>query len=498
MMISFPYNFFLLIRDYCITGEWFMNLKEFLELFLKFENDCDMFRVRVNHVNIWHYIRLPIYEELIKVFGLCDAGVKAVPKKATYPMTLERYWREKVTCNQFFAQKRDVLIFSHPRKYKDDGKYYKCIYTHLLDKSLDNSHYVLDRRNMENNFMLQRSSNILYCDMGNYLKMKRIKFSHESVLRSDVDNKIIAPIQNYFHIDINWRLGKVWLEMINSYLNQRKNWISYYSYMLGKINPKIILLVVSYDYDKMFLCEVASKRNIPVVELQHGAMGCSALQYNFYKKMNLPSFPDYIFTFGQFEKETTRFPLSKDRIIPVGFPELEDSYHKYKKRKNCKKTVVFISQGFKEIAEYANIVAKKLDKHKYHIIFQLHPKEYDNWESTLGKYLCHSNIEVTGSFGNTIHETLARADWVIGNYSTVLYEAQMFDTKVVILKFGLYQIVEYLYANKYALLVDSPEQLVKEIEEDTFKPDKSITIFEKNSLEKMQKEIIKIIRQNQR
>ena len=55
-------------------------------------------------------------------------------------------------------------------------------------------------------------------------------------------------------------------------------------------------------------------------------------------------------------------------------------------------------------------------------------------------------------------------DWVVGNYSTVLIEAQMFDVKVAILKFDFYKVVSFLYQNGYAILVDSPEQLIKEIE----------------------------------
>lgn len=107
-----------------------------------------------------------------------------------------------------------------------------------------------------------------------------------------------------------------------------------------------------------------------------------------------------------------------------------------------------------------------------------------------------SNIEVIGNFEHTIHESLGRADWVIGNYSTVLYEAQMFDVKVVVLKYGLYTIVEELYKYGCALLVDSPEQLVSEIEMDNFSPNKDISIFERNSLHNMQININRIIKEH--
>ena len=151
-----------------------------------------------------------------------------------------------------------------------------------------------------------------------------------------------------------------------------------------------------------------------------------------------------------------------------------------------------------KIAQFANAVAQRVDERKYEIIFQLHPFEYSCWKTTIGKYLTHPNIKVIGSFNHTVYESLAQADWVVGNYSTVLSEAQMFNVKVAILKFDMYKIVSYLYQNGYAILVDSPDQLLKEIEEDNFQPNREVSLFETNSLEKMQESINKIIEVNKR
>lgn len=472
-----------------------MDSKELVELFLKFEDEYDMFHIKINNVYIWHYLRFFVYGELTKLFGIYDEKIRYGYKSDNHKMSLKECWLKNITCNQFFVHKRDVLILPHQRKYKDGDRYYKCIYTHLLDEYLINSHYVLDEKSTGNEYVAQKSRNVVYSDIPLFCKIRRLKFSAESVSKDEINTQIFESIEKYFDINIGLEFKKRLFKHINNCINTRKKIICYYDYMLKKIKPKIILILVSYEFGRMVLCEVAKKRNIPVVEIQHGAMGPGAIQYNFYKKMNLSSFPDYIFTFGQYEKEDTRFPIKKEKIIPVGYPELEKNYNLYKKKKTTRKTVVFISQGLIEIAAYASIVADKLDAEKYHIIFKLHPKEYYDWKLTMGKYLHHSNIEVVGNYEYTIYEFLSQADWIIGNYSTVLYEAQMFDVKVAVLKFGQYQIVEYLYENGYAVLVDSPEQLVKVIEKDTFQPNKTISLFEKNSLQKMQESINDIIEQ---
>lgn len=470
-----------------------MEPKEFLESFLEFENENEMFTIRLNNVYIWHYIRRNIYFELIKILGISNERMEMSKKNSHAKFIWRDVLRNLIICNQFLAYHRDILIIPHERKYKE-GKYYKCIYTSLIDENLSNSHYVLDKKSMESVYAIQKSHNILHFDMESFIRWKRIKIPYEVVSKMKFDRLVIEPIENYYKINFDLKYKRKLFDLVNSCLNNRKYLIKYYDYMLQKIVPQIILMVVSYDFDRMVLCEVAKKRKIPVVELQHGAIGCMHIAYQFYKEMKLPGFPDYIFTFGQFDKNKTRFPVNKDKVIPVGFPELEKNYDRLKENRKTKKVILFISQGVEEIAKYANLAAQKLDAKKYQVIFKLHPCEYYDWQEKLGQYLKCPHLEVVGSYEHTVHEFLAKADWVIGNYSTVLYEAQMFDAKVMVLKFGLFVNVEDLYKYGYALLIESPEQMIQEIKENSFIPNKEVSVFEKNSLDKIEKNINEIIR----
>lgn len=470
-----------------------MQLDEFINSFLEFEEEKKMFQIKINNVFIWHYLRGMVYNDLLGMKGY-KTSIRKNVQNVKSDNSLSFLLRRCIFCNQFFARQRDILIFSHGRKYKDGEKYFKCPYTHLLDGYLSASHYILDRKTPDGNYEFQRSNNILYCDIEEFNRKKRVYFPKETVSKQEINSKIIEPIEIYFAIKIEPKIRKKWFDYINNILvNARKYYINYYNYMLKKIRPKIILVVCAYGFENMFLCEAAHKLHIPVVELQHGTIGPEVVEYNFNKKMYLDSFPDYIFTFGQYEKEHTRFPIPKHHIVPTGYPELENTCKKYKKIKSNKKNILFISQTLIEIAKCANTVAQKINADEYQIIFQLHPFEYSSWKSTIGKYLSHPNIKVVGSYNQTVYESLAQADWVVGNYSTVLSEAQMFDVKVAVLKVDLYQVASFLYQNGYAILVDSPEQLIKEIEEDTFQPNKEVSLFEKNSLKKMQESINKII-----
>ena len=476
----------------------YMQLDEFMNNFLDFEEKYEMFKLKINNVHIWYYLRFFVYYDLIEKKKYATYGKVLTHKNIKNKKTLDYMWRKYVSCNQFLAHKKDVLIVSHGRKYKADDKYYKCPYTHLLDEYLSISHYILDGKTPDGNYEIQKSHNILYYDIEEFKKIKRVRFSEEVVSKIEVLNKVIVPIEVYFEINISLELKKKWMTLIKSFINGRKILIRYYNYMLKKVRPKIILVVCAYGFDQMIMCEVAHKMCIPVVELQHGIINSEHIAYNFKRRRYVSSFPDYIFTFGQYEKEQTRFPISKSHIIPIGYPELENNYNIYKKKKSNKKNILFISQTMPEIAKFANIVAQKIDSNKYQIVFQLHPSEYSCWRLTVGQYLKHPNIKVIGSYKHMIYESLAQADWVVGNYSTVLSEAQMFDVKVAVLKLDMYRAARFLYQNGYAILVESPEQLIKEIEEDTFQPNREVSLFEKNSLKKMQEGIDKIIEINEK
>lgn len=473
-----------------------MQSDEFINSFLEFEKKYNMFNAKINNVHFWHYIRFGVYIELTKIMGFRDGVVRSTNQKKNREKSLEFIWKKEIANNQFFAHQRDVLLVSHGRKYKDEGKYYKCPYTHLLDEYLSNSHYILDRLTPDGNFELQKSRNVLYSDIIEFNKIKRLSFPKITVARSEIGAKIVEPIEKYFGLHIGSEIKAKWARSINDYINSRKNYIIYYNWILKRIKPKIIVIAYAYGRDAMLLCEVAHARHIPVVELQHGMMGGEHIAYNFPGKMRLKTFPDYIFTFGSFEKKATRFPIPKSHIIPTGYPELENTCGFYKKKEReekHKKVILFISALSAEIAKYANTLAEKLDPNEYQVVVQLHPFEYSCWRSTIGKYLKHPKIKVVGSYDHPVYESLAQADWVVGNYSTVLSEAQMFDVKVAVLKFEMYRNVKFLYENGYAVLVDSPERLIKEIEEDTFQSNTTESLFEQDSLKKMQESINRII-----
>ena len=153
---------------------------EFMDSFLEFERQFEMFKVRINNIRVWHYLRFSVYDSLIEKKGNIAWGKRLNQKNVSskkFEELVHYMFKRYISCNQFFAHKRDILIISHGRKYKEDNKYYKCPYTYLLDEYLSDSHYILDGRTPDGNYELQRSHNILYSDINAFNKIKQVKFS---------------------------------------------------------------------------------------------------------------------------------------------------------------------------------------------------------------------------------------------------------------------------------------------------------------------------------
>lgn len=255
------------------------------------------------------------------------------------------------------------------------------------------------------------------------------------------------------------------------------------------------MIVCYYGFKMMLLCETAKELGIPVVELQHGTMGKEHIAYNFLKKRRLKSFPDYIFTFSQYDKKAARFPLTSDRIYAVGYPEMENKIIEYKKlfKKKKKKKILFISQTIKEIFEYAAELSNRIDLEKFEIIIKLHPREIGNWRKEFGKIINGSKVTIIDNNKN-IYYYLAQADYVVGIFSTVLLEATMFNTNIVVIKKASYTYMKDLYENNMAELIDSVDRLEEIVTNNICTSTGTKTYFENNSIVKIKAAIQDIIK----
>ncbi|PID52668.1 MAG: hypothetical protein CR972_00790 [Candidatus Moraniibacteriota bacterium] len=442
----------------------------FIDKFLKFENKQHLFEKKIQGVYFWQYVRFTIYFDVLKQKeDISDVYASADIKKGLLKkiFLLLKYAFLIFKKNTFLNVKQsDILVLNHARRIKN-GKFYDCMYTDDLLRNIDLSYCVIENSYNGVHLIPTRTKNLYYTDALFVLRvLRRGLFSFFNIYKIDEDEAkyityLVKEINKIFDVNISEKyiLNKIQYAILNY-----KATYKYYEKIINIVNPKVILELVSYDMENMIFNEIAKKRNIPIIELQHGTMGKYHVAYNFYKKVDLLAFPDYLFVFGNFWKKTTRLPIKEDDIKVVGFPYFEKRINDTYKSSHIdeKKNIVFISQLVigSSLSKFARDVSEKIDCNKYRIIYKLHPSEYENWRE-MYPWLNTDTIKVIDNNEKDIYFFLKNAEYQIGCFSTAIFEGFGFYLKTFIYKTYGSEYMEDLCKNGYAKIVSNSDELIK-------------------------------------
>ncbi|MBQ9136369.1 MAG: hypothetical protein IJX66_09795 [Lachnospiraceae bacterium] len=440
-------------------------IEELCEQFLQMEEDKNLFEVlNINSVNIWHYIRSEIYVLLLKVVGQYEnINLSNIEYEDT--KKLSDWIDEKIVRSQFRISHREMLVFNYTRRVKQ-GKYYNCIYTDEWLKNFTGSYYVFEGKYAGKiHFKPVKTKHLRYYEVSDYVKLFNKKYSprkNQKEVRG-VTKYIMDMLEAEFGVKISAKDKVCIKNIIKNFWLRREIGRDYYTYLLKRINPKVIVMVISHSFDHMMVCEIAKEMGIPTIELQQGHMGKGLIPYNFKGKVKLTAFPDYLFVNGQHELDLARLPIPKENVYIVGSTELEKQVNYYKQalsnKKKRKKIITFISGTEPEMIDAAIELSKKIDSNKYKIYVKLHPTEYTNWQTTYPE-LAASNIEVADDSKHNIYYYMAVSDWLIGIASTVLFEATRFECNIMILRRLHYFESASLVETGNAVYIDSMDDAV--------------------------------------
>ena len=463
------------------------NISELYEKFLLIESHSTLFQLAINNIRIWQYIRYSFADKLLQEISGADylrdnGGYLNRPEKQK---GIQEFFRRQ----QFLLRRKDLLVINHPRRVKR-GRYYECYVTETLLKNINNSYYVFESPYKGNHIGPAKTKNLKYRDI---TVLERVFDINKTINRSEISNAtkyIIETFEKGFDIKLSNRFKSQISSMVSSTYHTVFYSIIYAKIILFLIRPKAILLTIYYDVMNQALIEVAKKKNIPVIELQHGRIGKAHIAYNYPENVQVETFPDYLFVYGEYEKSIPRYPIPKQNIYAVGYPDLEEraKYYKKKKKKNSKKIVTFMSSPIDGhiVADMA-IKLHELNKDII-VVYKLHPSEYSCWKKNYPN-LIKSGIKIVETNEHDIYYYLGHSDVVVGISSTTLYEALMFNTKIVVLKYQEYDICEPLYKNGCAALVSSVEEIndIIYVKENITNSKVANFYFEMDAISKMKK-----------
>lgn len=251
----------------------------------------------------------------------------------------------------------------------------------------------------------------------------------------------------------------------------------------------------------MLINEIAHSKNIPTIELQHGAISSWHCAYRYNTSQNIKQLPDKYLLFGDYWKKFIQWPIDERNIVSVGFPYFEHNVKKIDSNKNEEYfTILFLSQRTigEKLGEYAYACYCHLDQEKYRIIYKLHPSEYGDWKERYPFFSKCDKMLVVDNGEKDLYEYFAESHMQVGVYSTSIYEGIGFGLPTCIYYIeGSYTMQTLCEAGK-AGLVKTPDDLERYIlQMENQKVDIDF-FWKKNASENLLKEIYSVLEENDR
>ncbi|WP_201560442.1 hypothetical protein [Psychrobacter sp. NC44] len=378
-------------------------------------------------------------------------------------------------------QENDILFFSNLNS-TDHVKYDGKIYNRLIDPLIDELSKEFTCKKIE---IIKATSKAvdkipLYYNRPTCVLPSNL-FTGGYSSKADFPYKFLESLNKNIPV-IEFTEGR-----INSFIDWQMHMIDFYTKLLRKFNPKIILFH-PYYYN-MPLVTAAKRMNIMTADIQHGVMhGYNSMLYDNWQELPISGYkalPDIFFTWSDKEanylNEVVLDNNTHHKAIPLGYKWLEfnsksdNQITKMISNWNCDYKILVSLQKDNVIPNNILKIMKQQDSILW--IIRAHPK---------GNKVIESQVQDINNvlFGSTIDEILISdlfkaVDFNITSGSTTVLEADFYNVKsFVYSKEGLLNYKEYIDEGlvKY---IDSSIESIDLIELDNFIKSPSIGYFKR-------------------
>lgn len=204
-----------------------------------------------------------------------------------------------------------------------------------------------------------------------------------------------------------------------------------YTKLLKKMGPKIIFIEdACYGGEQISLIMAARKLGIIIGEYQHGLISLTHPAYNY--SAHIPDaykqyMPDFYMNYGSYWTKNSRLPI---RVIGVGNPFLSETTSHYNNSAK-KEQFLYVSSALTPERYCQEVIQlnKRLKDIGCSVVFRIHPSEKGRLH-TVYRSIVEEGIEIDK---NPLYQTLSETKYLVGDVSTVLFEATLFDCIVFVM-----------------------------------------------------------------
>lgn len=444
------------------------DIKSLCELMWNIEEKFDLLNFYIDGIPVWQCLRMKIYYELAEKAGVFTEAHRMpndtkLKIEQTFNMVKNSIRDNAITIKNC---KCDYIFFDHQRKVLVDGKYVD-IYTDEILNQIDEDKVIVFESMYNRRHWGKKQKNRFYDDYIDIKtslnkRLKKVEIPKEA---KQVINKVEKYIEEVEKIQIDLQ------SIINDSLKMFPARMNYYIELFSKIQPKAIFIVVAYGKPEVVIA--AKKLGIKVIEIQHGVAGRYHLGYSYPKcNRKLEVFPDKIISFGDYWFKNMDIPINEEDIIPYGFPYFNFQKKRYINIKKDPKQILFISQGVigKRLGGIFKELAKILPDYK--LVFKLHPGEVSDWKekyTELVEASSYDNVIIEDGKKKHLYEYFAESTYVVGVFSTAMYEAISFECKGILVNLPGIEYMKDLIDSNLLIEVNDAYELRDAIKSDKAK-----------------------------
>lgn len=425
-----------------------MTSEELCSILFKIEKKYNLLDLDISGVKIWQSLRMELYY-LIAVEANIEEQAHTKLTKLDKLKRVSGYIKNSLLNNPFVNKTTDVIVFSHPRPKRVNGKTIDIYTKYFIDELVSKEKSFLELETAylgtHTKDMTKNKSYTDFIVLMTKLFKKFIKVKFDEKEKSLIDN-INKEFSDIFGIKID--ITNEIIDGIKTFKVKKY----FYNKLFLKLKPKQLYICPSYGNSDVV--SAAKDLNIEVIEIQHGVFSDYHLGYSFpNREKELDYFPNKFLVWGEYWKDLIKFPIPSENVQVRQFDFLEKNIKKYSSLEK-KEQLVVLSQG-NVGNQMANLLLSYIDKFKdLKIIYKLHPGEFDRYKKyeALQKLLdVYKNIEIVKEID--LHKLLAESKYQIGINSTALFEGVEFGCETILFNTSG---IEYMtkFINFYQLTED--------------------------------------------
>lgn len=429
-------------------------LKTLCEQLWQLERDHHLLRLKVKGIHVWQACRMDLYYLLAQTLGILEqpqdvpATTPLHRKALTLASRVKTFKRDPAFFSVPSPTGRDVCVIEHSRTGKYEGLT-TDVYTHDLVRGLR-----------------EAQTNVVCLDPGEKGRHPKAKADYRYHLDlmytyAELAGSLaafgsrtppeLARIESYVNDQFATHLN------LSAFFKRRiakfRALEKLYLRLFKRFKPEKLYVVVCYLHTPAI--SAARKLGIEVIEVQHGTFSKYHLGYSFpCDASELRYFPDQFLAWSAFWKERFEKLKSPAAAQVHGFPFLYDRLQKYAGTPKDPNKIVVISQGAIGRRLAAEILNAIEELKAFDIHYKLHPGEYERWRQypelvALSRY---PNVRIVDACD--LYELLGTARYLIGVFSTAIYEGLEIGVRPVLVDLPGIEYMEDLLASGRAVRFD--------------------------------------------